>query len=136
MPISDWFCLSMLLIKKQELLFYIYFPRFSPLGWLCSFYRCVAFLLDILALLSLLLFLHIWNGTILNNIRTASLSQHIFRVVFTFNVLLFLPDIIIFCFIFIIVWLFSSFNLCASITALWFFCFFLSLSITYRYFVL
>ena len=85
------------------LLFYTYIPRFSLFGWLCSFYRYITFLLGTLALLSLLFFLHTWNGTIFDNIRTAPLSQCIWQSCHT-NVLLFLHNIIRFCFIFIVIW--------------------------------
>lgn len=55
-------------------------------------------------------------------------------VVFIFTVLLFLLNIRIFCSIFIMVWLFSSFDLYTSITLLWFFFYFLSWKITYQCF--
>ena len=55
------------------------------------------------------------------------------QAVFTFYVSLLFVDAIIFCFIFITFWLFSSINLYTSITILWFF-FFLCLSIPYQCF--
>ena len=79
-------CLSVPLILV--LLYYIYFPRLSLLSWPCPSYKYIALLLGTLALLSLLLFLHMWNGTMTISTLYPCFNVFVtFYAVFTFFVL-------------------------------------------------